>query len=140
VTTTACRTSGLKVQLGSNGSGAAGSIYYPLTFTNVSGQTCTISGYPGVSAVSSSGSQLGSPAGRNPTNAVTTVTLASGHSATDMVQIAEVGNYTASVCQPVTAAGLRVYPPNQTTSTTVAFTGNVCAKAGPVYLHVTAVK
>ena len=140
VTTSACRTSGLKVQLSTNGSGAAGSIYYPLTFTNTSGKTCTISGYPGISAVSSSGTQLGSAAGRNPTDPVTTVTLASGHSATDMVQVAEVGNYTASVCKPTTAAGLRVYPPNQTTSTTVAFAGSVCAKAGPVYLHVTAVK
>ncbi len=139
-TTTACATSGLAVKLGANGSGAAGSIYYPLTFTNTSGHTCTIAGYPGVSATSSSGVQLGSPAGRNPSNPAVTVSLAHGASATSTLQIAEVGNYSTSVCHPTTAARLRVYPPNQTQSTTVAFSGSVCAKAGPVYLHVTAVK
>ncbi len=139
-TTTACATSGLAVKLGANGSGAAGSIYYPLTFTNTSGHTCTIAGYPGVSAVSASGAQLGSPAGRNPMNAASTISLTNGATATSTLQVAEVGNYTASVCHPATAAKLRVYPPNQTQSATVAFSGSVCATAGPVYLHVTAVK
>jgi hypothetical protein len=139
-TMTACKTSGLSVHLSMSGSGAAGSIYYPLMFTNTSGTTCTITGYPGVSAIGSSGAQLGSAAGRNPSTPTTTVTLANGHSATAQLQVAEVGNYTASACAPTSAAALRVYPPNQTQSTTVAFTGSVCSKAGPVYLHVTAVK
>jgi hypothetical protein len=139
-TTTACTTAGLVVKLGTNGSGAAGSIYYPLTFTNTSGHTCTIAGYPGVSAVNASGSQLGSPAGRNATNPTTTVSLVNGATATSSLQIAEVGNYSTSVCQPTTAAKLRVFPPNQSQSATVAFSGSVCAKVGPVYLHVTVVK
>src|SRR6516225_4874064 len=33
------------------GNGAAGSIYYPLQFTNLSGHACTMRGFPGVSAV-----------------------------------------------------------------------------------------
>jgi hypothetical protein len=138
-TTSACATSALAVSLG-GGSGAAGSSYYPLRFTNHSGHNCTIAGYPGVSAINSSGSRLGSPAGRDATNPTSTITLANGASATSTLQVADVGNYTPSTCQPTTAASLRVFPPNQTQSTTVAFSGAVCAKAGPVYLHVTAVK
>jgi len=44
------------------GDGAAGSVYYTLQFTNLSGHACTLRGYPGVSAVSLSGHQLGAPA------------------------------------------------------------------------------
>ena len=42
--------------------GAAGTIYYPLEFTNISGHTCSMHGYPGVSAIGQNGNQLGSPA------------------------------------------------------------------------------
>ena len=45
----------------SQGNGAAGTIYYPLEFTNTSGHACSLFGYPGVSAISRSGQQLGSP-------------------------------------------------------------------------------
>jgi Protein of unknown function (DUF4232) len=45
------------------GNGALGTIYYPLELTNMSGHTCLLFGYPGVSAVDGSGRQLGSPAG-----------------------------------------------------------------------------
>src|SRR5260370_5041522 len=41
----------------------AGGAYYYLEFTNLSGHTCTLRGYPGVSAVSLSGGAPGSPAG-----------------------------------------------------------------------------
>ena len=44
------------------GDGAAGTAYVPLEFTNLSHHTCTLHGFPGVSAISSSGRQLGSPA------------------------------------------------------------------------------
>jgi len=44
------------------GNGAAGTIYYPLEFTNLSHHTCYLFGYPGVSALDVNGRQLGSPA------------------------------------------------------------------------------
>ena len=44
------------------GNGAAGSIYYPLEFTNLSGHACSMRGFPGVSAIDRNGHQLGSPA------------------------------------------------------------------------------
>jgi hypothetical protein len=138
-TTSACAASDLAVSLNTNGSGAAGSVYYTLKFTNTSGHSCTLAGYPGVSGVASSGAQLGSAAGRDATTAATTITVASGATATSTLQITDVGNFTASTCAPTTAAGLRVYAPNQTSSTRITFSFDACAKAGPVYLHVTPV-
>ena len=38
--------------------GAAGTIYYPIEFTNT-GATCTLRGFPGVAAVGKTGHQLG---------------------------------------------------------------------------------
>jgi Protein of unknown function (DUF4232) len=73
-----CATSGLVVWLNvPPGNDYAGGAYYYLEFTNQSGHTCTLSGYPGVSAVSLNGSRLGSPAGWG-SPAAATVTLASG--------------------------------------------------------------
>ena len=53
-----CATSGLVVWMDTNGNGAAGTIYYELQFTNLSGQTCTLTGYPGVSAVKLNGTAV----------------------------------------------------------------------------------
>ena len=39
------------------GNGAAGTIYYPLEFTNLSGRTCSMRGFPGVSAIGRNGRQ-----------------------------------------------------------------------------------
>jgi predicted small lipoprotein YifL len=139
VATPTCTTPELAIRLGTNGSGAAGSTYYPLNFTNRSGHPCTLTGYPGVSAVNGSGGQLGSAAGRNTSTAAKALTLANGATATSTLQIADVGNYPTATCQPTTAAGLRVYAPNQTSAVRVAFSFSACAKAGPVYLHVSAV-
>ncbi|MDQ6778933.1 MAG: DUF4232 domain-containing protein, partial [Actinomycetota bacterium] len=50
-----CATSGLVVWLNTQGNGAAGSIFYALELTNLSGQTCTLNGYAGVSAVDLAG-------------------------------------------------------------------------------------
>src|SRR5450755_947451 len=62
--TPSCATSDLVVWLnvppGNHYAGGAG---YYLEFTNLSGHACTLSGHPGVSAVSLTGRQIGSPAG-----------------------------------------------------------------------------
>ena len=63
------------------GNGAAGSIYYPLEFTNLSGHTCAMRGFPGVSAIDRNGHQLGSPAGWATRVAAHTVVLAPGATA-----------------------------------------------------------
>ena len=47
-------------------SGAAGTFYYPLEFTNHSNHTCRTWGWPGVSATNATGHQLGDAAQRLP--------------------------------------------------------------------------
>ena len=55
-----CTTANLSVWVNiSEGNGAAGTIFYPLEFTNTSNHTCRTWGYPGVSALNASGKQLG---------------------------------------------------------------------------------
>jgi hypothetical protein len=133
--TPACTASGLDIWLNTQGSGAAGTIYYNLEFTNLSGSTCTLFGYPGVSGTNLTGTQLGSAAvriGATPQ----TVTLANGATATALVGIVEGGIFPPAQCGPVTAAGLRVYPPGQTQSKRVPFPFAACSKTGPQYLKV----
>ncbi|HST25361.1 MAG TPA: DUF4232 domain-containing protein [Gaiellaceae bacterium] len=133
-----CATSGLVVWLNTQGNGAAGSIYYQLRLTNLSGRTCTLFGYPGVSAVDLAGHQLGSAARRNPAHRPQHVTLAPGATANVVLQVAEAGNFPPSTCRQVTAAGLRVYPPNQTAAKIVPYPFQACSRTGPVYLSVEA--
>jgi len=135
-----CSTAGMVVWLNTQGNGTAGSIYYDLEFTNLSGRTCTLYGYPGVSGVTLSGRQLGSAASRNPAQPRSTVSIADGASALTPLQIVNVGNFSQSVCGPTTAAGLRVYPPNQRASKIVPFPFGACARSGPIYLSVQVVR
>lgn len=135
VATPACATSGLDIWLDTQGQGAAGSIYYKLNFTNLSGSTCTLFGYPGVSGINLGGTQLGSPATRVGATPHTVI-LANGATAFAQIGIVQAGIFPPSQCGPVTAAGLRVFPPNQTQSKKVPFPFAACAKAGPLYLKV----
>ena len=142
-TVPACTTSGLVIWLNTMGNGAAGSIYYTLEFTNLSGHACTLSGYPGVSAVDLSGHQLGSAGGRDSSSPGHTVTLAASGShqtATATLRVVEAGNFPPSACGITTAAGIRVYPPNQTASKVVPFPFSACSHTGPAILRVRVVQ
>jgi hypothetical protein len=137
--TPSCATSGLVVWLtDSPGGAAAGTDYFDLEFTNLSRHTCTVTGYPGVSAVNLAGQQVGSPAGRNPQHSAVPITLANGASANVVLGIVDVGNFPSSRCHSMIAAGLRVYPPNQTASRIVPFPFGACTRAGTTYLTVEA--
>jgi hypothetical protein len=131
-----CAASGLVVWLNTQGDAAAGSTYFKLEFTNLSGHTCTLLGYPGISAVDLGGHQLGSAGSRAPGSAAHRVTLANGATASAVLRITVAGNFPSSSCHRVTAAGLRVFPPNQTASKVVPFPFEACSHAGPVYLSV----
>jgi len=123
-----CSTSGLSLRLGAAGH-AAGSAYIPIVFTNTSGSSCTLTGYPGVSFVApGSGHQVGKAASRNTQHLGSTVTLASGGSASALIQIANTDNFTDG-CGATAASGLRVYPPDNKAAAYVAFTQNeqVCS-------------
>jgi Protein of unknown function (DUF4232) len=139
-----CATSGLVVWLNvPPGNGYAGGAGYDLEFTNQSGHACTLRGHPGVSAVSLSGHQFGRPAGwARP--GITTVTLANGATATAKLTIEDTASF-GSQCfwraprpgRPgilPTAAGLRVYPPNQTAAKVIPYPLQACAHNGPVWM------
>jgi hypothetical protein len=126
----ACATAALRISVGA-ANGAAGSIYYPLDFRNVSAATCTLYGYPGVSFVTSPGAgQVGGAAVRNPTFPPALVTLAPGAVAHASVQVIAAQAYPVSLCQPVTVHWLRVYPPGQFTPLFASLTAQTCT--GPV--------
>jgi len=134
--TTACASSGLVVWLNTESDGAAGSIFYNLELTNLSGHSCSLTGFPGVSAIDLNGNQLGSAASRDTTHPSKTITLAAGATATAVLRIVEAGNFPSSNCGEVTAAGLRVYPPNRTAAKTIPFPFEACSKSGEIYLTV----
>jgi hypothetical protein len=144
--TPACKASGLVIWLDTTSNGAAGSFYYDLEFANLSGHACTLTGYPGVSGIDLAGHQLGSAATRSPPQRPAVITLANAAPntaaamATVVLRITDVLNYPTSTCRPVTAAGLRVYAPGQTASTTIPFPFGACSRSGPTYLSVEAVQ
>ena len=119
------------------GNGAAGSIYYPLQFTNLSHHACAMRGFPGVSAVDRNGHQLGSPASWGHVVPVRTVVLAPGATAHTILRWSDAEVTTAPGCHPTFSAfELRVYPPGQYSATYAAFDLQVCSRPGPVYMSV----
>jgi hypothetical protein len=126
--TPGCNTGGMVVWINYE-QGAAGTLFYILNFTNLSGQACTLRGHPGVSAVNLSGAQIGRPARwGNPGNArLRTVRLAPGATATAVLAVTNVYVFPAKACHRVTAAGLRVYPPNQFASKLVPYPIGACS-------------
>jgi hypothetical protein len=133
-TTSVCSTSALKVSLGS-ANGTAGTTVYPLKFTNTGKLGCTLRGYPGVSAVTSSGKQIGSPASQI-SSSYRTVTLLAGKSASAQVGIVETGNFSSSQCAPVTATGLKVFPPGQGKAVTIKKSFSTCSSTTVISLTV----
>lgn len=134
----ACPTSSLTAWIGLPGNGAAGSIYYELQLSNTSTVKCSLFGYPGVSAVNSSGTQLGSPAARDTSIQPTTVVLAPGATSHFLLRLTNTG--VLANCTPAAASAFRIFPPNQTTPTRVSFKFQACSNKGPIFLHVRTVR
>jgi Domain of unknown function (DUF4232) len=119
--------------------GAAGTIRYPLEFTNLSHHTCFLFGYPGVSALDHNGHQLGRPASWDSRTGARTVYLAPGATAHTLLAYDGVLVIPGQRgCGPVrSSVALRVYPPDQRSATHASFSVDACSHAGPVYLSVT---
>lgn len=124
----ACATSQLSAEI-TNEQGAAGSRLVDIVLTNASGEECTLTGFPGVSAVTGNdGTQLGPAALRETGTEAAPVTLAPGAQARAGLKITNVGLLDAAACQPQDADGLRIYPPENTDSLYVAVPGlQACA-------------
>ena len=122
----------------SQGNGTAGTTYYPLEFTNTSGHACSLFGYPGVSAISRTGQQLGSPASWGSLSGARRVILAPGATAHTILAYHDVAVSTERGCDPVyTTIELRIYPPDQRLATYAAFDFEACSHAGVAYMGIT---
>ena len=133
-TAPACTAANTQIWLGDGeGGGTAGKTYYPLEFSNVGHKACTLYGYPGVSAVSDTGHQVGLPATHDPST-VATITIKAGGTAHDHIAIVDWG----AVCATGAAAsGLKIYAPGQTQAKQIEFAFTTCAAkstliAGPI--------
>jgi hypothetical protein len=117
--------------------GAAGTWYYPLEFTNLSRHTCSLHGFAGVSALDRSGHQLGAPAFWDHFGTPRTVTLAPGATAHSVLGYGNAvvhGN-----CPPASvraASELRIYPPGEFTATHAMWDLDACAVNGKVFMFV----
>jgi hypothetical protein len=131
-----CALSDLSVWLGIPGDSAAGSTFYQLEMSNISHHSCTLIGFPGVSAVGLGGHQLGSAATRDHGDPKLLVTLRRGDTAHAVLQIVDAGLFQPSACHPKNAIGLRVFPPNDAKSAIVGFTFKACQAKGPKFLSV----
>ncbi len=130
-----CGTSALRMTLG-QASAAAGHFYRPVVFTNISGASCTLYGYPGISFVTAiGGTQIGAAGGRSPASRQLVV-LAPGGKAHALLDLLDVLNFPPSVCAASRAHWLKIYPPNQFSAGYVRWTADVCSKSKPVYVFV----
>lgn len=125
-----CVSANLRASLGQT-QGAAGHSYIALLLTNRSRIPCTLSGYPGVSfTAGADGHQIGVPAQRDHRFTSALVTLVAGASVHATVEVANYANYDQKVCQPVRAAGFRVFPPGASGPLIIGAPQTVCAKPG----------
>jgi len=132
---THCVTAQLQVTV-APGANAAGHVGLLLLFTNISATACTMSGYPGVSFVTGpSGTQIGDAAERvgGPPG---TVSLAPQGRAHANLLLSQIGNLSEDACRPTQAAGLRVYPPDETTALYVASARQVCSATGTGFAQI----
>jgi hypothetical protein len=114
----------------SAGGGVAGSMVSLLVFTNVSGRTCTLYGYPGVSWVKGpAGPQVNDPFRRTPGGIVGRVVLAPDGAAHASIQLGHPEAFEPQ-CRAVDVYGVRVYPPDETDSVVVPWASTTCSVNG----------
>ena len=117
-------------------SGAAGTIYYPLEFTNHTDHTCRTWGWPGVSATNANEHQLGDAAQRLHYFTPNWVNIGAGATAHALLAYGNAEVQTSG-CKPADASLIKVYAPNQRTADIGFFSLPVCTVGGShVYLRV----
>ncbi len=124
-----CTSAQLSAGVG-NGQGAAGTQIYQLVFANTGSTACTLQGYPGVSFVGTTGTQLGPPAVRRGSSAGPLISLNPGQSTYATFTFPSSGNICGNGGTPTT--GLRVYPPNQTAALFAPFTSAAVCPNAPI--------
>jgi hypothetical protein len=135
-----CVTSAISVWVDANqNNGAAGTIESALEFTNIGAKPCTLIGYPGVTATSATGKQLGDGAGWNPLYPARLVTIPAGGTAHADLFWSD-GEVFTSGCKPTQANLLKVYPPNSPTAKVAFFDLPVCTLPHHHYLSATVIR
>lgn len=118
-----------------SGGGAAGSVYMTLTLTNTGDADCTLNGFAGVSLTADpTGEPMGAPASRDESSPSAEVLLAPGQSGAATLRYTQAGNYPD--CQPVDAAGYRIYPPEDTGSIFIEQPTSACANPAISILNI----
>lgn len=127
----ACISNHTLVWFGEPADAAGPDIFVPLEFSNTGTTTCTLFGYPGVSAIDDNGNQVGLPATHS--GAKHLITMAPGETAHVLLTVTQ----GAFVCSnPVNATELRVFAPNQVKAELVPLATTGCP--GKSVLHVDA--
>ena len=117
-----CASSELRAALGPADAGA-GQIYQPIIVTNTGTRSCQLRGFPGVSLLDASSSQIGQPATRDGSEGAT-ITLAPGASASAALHTTN-GGQSADPCVGPSAS-IKVFPPDNTEALTVAAAFTAC--------------
>jgi hypothetical protein len=114
--------------LNTTGNGFTGGIGYQLQFTNISSHACSLQGFPSVTAVTLGDHPIGAPATHNG-SAGAIIDVAAGGKAQASWLVADTGNFSASTCKPVMAAGIRVSAPGTRSSDVIPFPFSVCSSS-----------
>ncbi|WP_084316874.1 DUF4232 domain-containing protein [Actinospica robiniae] len=137
-----CGDDAITVSLG-QGQGAAGHVSVLLLFTNSSGQTCTLQGYPGAELVDPSGTLKPLDAVRKLTGNMggavglakpPLVTLAVGQTVSAVLEWSDVPSGDSSASCYTSADTLEATPPNSKRSTTLAL-GSSATVCGAFQVH-----
>jgi hypothetical protein len=115
-----------------SGDNAAGHVGLRIVFTNTASHPCDMFGYPGVSFLTGPhGRQLNVPAERSAAQgAPKLIRLAAGGRAHADLLLVNTANFPTNTCKPIQAAGVRVYPPDETASAFAAYPILVCSVNG----------
>jgi Protein of unknown function (DUF4232) len=115
-----CTAHNTQVWIGEPGDGTAGPIFFQLEFSNIGHAACSLTGYPGVSALRN-GHIVGKPASHS--GAISTITVPAGGTAHVVLGVTPGGFF----CNhPVNADILKVFPPNQFGSQELPFATSQC--------------
>ena len=104
--------------------GTAGTTFFHLDFTNIGRSTCYLNGWPGVSATSLGGAQLGPAAARQNGVPAANIDIAPGRTAHVVLGYEDI--QVDPSCKPANAAFLKVYPPSSVAAKRAFFPLSVC--------------
>ncbi|KQN89615.1 hypothetical protein ASE96_05080 [Arthrobacter sp. Leaf69] len=108
-----------------------------LILTNSGTGPCLLKGFAGVSlTANANGAPIGAAAARDESTPAAAVVLAPGQAGAATLRYTQAANYPD--CNVTPAAGLRIYPPEDTASLFVAQPRSACSNAGPTLLTISA--